>query len=316
MSMNEVSLQGLDAVQMETDPSKLYQLAKSWESSDPKAAIVWYQQAIKYASMAAEGSSEAKAGIVAKVLYGKFLFHGRKDVDPDKEEAVRLFQRASDQGDGDAMAELGNAYFFGYGGLSVDQERAKKLWEEAIKRGSAQAKALLGGSLLGVEPRADQLLQEAQESGNAAAKDILGRLHEEGVHGFAKDRNLSRKWFNEAADLGLGEPEAMWALGRIAVDEGHSEQGKCWFRRGAEFNDEDSLICLSRALLPREGGIPIQKEDAMEGFQALMKALRLGSETARLDIRKLYTLGIGCQKDPREAARWARYGGCPVKDVT
>lgn len=91
-------------------------------------------------------------------------------VDKDYKKAVGFFQQAVDNGSKDALFELANCYFHGFG---VKQDKAKGL----------------------------ELLRKAAEQGVPDAQHILGTLYEKG-DGVPKDAKKAVEWFSRAVENG------------------------------------------------------------------------------------------------------------------
>jgi TPR repeat protein len=89
-----------------------------------------------------------------------------------REEAVRLFKLAADQGNADGQASLGEMYEHGLGGLAKDEREAVCLYKLA----------------------ADQ--------GNADGQANLGRMYATGRGGLAKDEREAARFYKLAADQG------------------------------------------------------------------------------------------------------------------
>jgi TPR repeat protein len=61
----------------------------------------------------------------------------------DKDEAIRLFTAASNEGHAGAFCELGQCYYDGYGPLKKDRKVALSCFETAAAAGHAPAEQIL-----------------------------------------------------------------------------------------------------------------------------------------------------------------------------
>jgi TPR repeat protein len=136
-----------------------------------------------------------------------------------RDEAIALYRKAADAGDGRAMVGLGLMLESG-DGIARDLAAAYALYEKAAARGSADgainlAVALINGKGLDKDvPRATALLQKAAQNGSAIAAYDLGVLAQQGAAGVPA---AALDYFRQSSHL--GDPRGYLAAA-ILLDEG------------------------------------------------------------------------------------------------
>jgi TPR repeat protein len=122
-------------------------------------------------------------------------------------EAAGWFKRAAQQGNADAQARLGEAYYYG-AGVPQDSAEAVKWTRKAAEQGNADAQDELGRMYVlgdGVPKdyaTAIEWVRKAAEQGSANAQFELGEIYYEGAYNVAKDPVEATKWFRMAAEQG------------------------------------------------------------------------------------------------------------------
>jgi TPR repeat protein len=113
----------------------------------------------------------------------------RTGVEKNDVEALRLFRLAAEQGDEDALYNVGVFHQSGTAGVTKDEREAVKLYRLAANRGHPLAQVNLGWCLecgVGVEKNvreAVELYKAAADQGNAFALHILAECYQDGyVH--------------------------------------------------------------------------------------------------------------------------------------
>ncbi|EGB11410.1 hypothetical protein AURANDRAFT_52540 [Aureococcus anophagefferens] len=165
--------------------------------SDKKAAKI-YRRAVEL------GNVDAMSRLGEMTEYGS-------GVKLDKKKAERLYRAAADRGCAIAqssLAFLGDAYCEGRYGLVKSDKKAAKIWKRAVELGNVEAMVRLGYSYetgSGVKldkKKAERLYRAAADRGHAVAQFNLGiRLHSEEKHeeGF--------RYYALAADQGYTNAE-------------------------------------------------------------------------------------------------------------
>ncbi|RKY26624.1 MAG: hypothetical protein DRP83_03880, partial [Planctomycetota bacterium] len=130
-------------------------------------------------------------------------------------------RKAAEQGNADAMVDLGMIYVRGQG-VPQDYQEAANWFRKAAKKGNAVAMAMLGamhsdGQGMPQDYRkAAGWYRKAAEKGSAFAMASLGSLYSLG-HGVSQDYREAVKWYHQAAEKGVAH--AMFMLG-IAYHNG------------------------------------------------------------------------------------------------
>ena len=197
--------------------------------------------------------------LVQLYVAGMYLFgYG---VPRDYSEAVKWFRKAAEQGNVDALNNLGVAYRDGQG-VPQDYAEAVKWFLKAAQKGSQIAPASLGALYANGQgvPRdfaeAVKWFRVGAELGNAWAQYDLGVAHYEGK-GVRQDYAKSVAWFRRAAEQGFAEAQNnlghMYKDG-LGVRKDLSEAAK-WIGRAAEQGNPFSQSALG--LLYEKGqGVP------------------------------------------------------------
>ncbi len=114
-------------------------------------------------------------------------------------KAARLYAKAANAGNVDALVKLGTLYANGEG-VKVDDKKAVSLWESARQRGSAEAYHILAWTYLygyhGVKEnhkKAERYFQTAAAKGELMAQLSLGRYYMRGEY-FAKNYSKALKY--------------------------------------------------------------------------------------------------------------------------
>ena len=212
-----------------------------------------------------------EGGPHAQYYLANCYYHG-EGVEQDREEAVRWFKIAADQGHSRAQNTLANCYYAGEG-VEEDSKEAAKWFKLA----------------------ADQGLSEAQN--NLANCFYFG----EGVQ---KDRIEAVKLWKLAADQGL--PDAQYNLANCFYDgEGviadRVEAAK-WLKLAADQGHADAQNTLASCFYDGEG---IEK-DRKEAVKWFTFAANQGDPHAQYNLANCYYNGEGVEKDREEAAKWLK----------
>lgn len=152
-------------------------------------------------------------------LYAVCLLEGTVQPGPG-EGGLAILQRASDHGDLDATASLGDAYFFGKG-VDKDVLRAIPYYEVVASKGNAIASRTLGLIYLNGEgvpvqyERARAAFEMADEQGDADGAYYLGFMAFQG-YGLPRDPRVAGQHFERAVARGSHGAEMM--LGAMLID--------------------------------------------------------------------------------------------------
>ncbi|EGB13182.1 hypothetical protein AURANDRAFT_13714, partial [Aureococcus anophagefferens] len=128
-------------------------------------------------------------------------------------KAAKIYRRAVELGDVDAMRHLGRLHETG-SGVKLDKKKAERLYRAAADRGDALAQNNLG-ALLDAEERFEEAFRYyalAADQGYTSGEFNLGCCYRDG-EGTEVDLGKARYWFERAAAKGY-EPaiESLAAL--------------------------------------------------------------------------------------------------------
>ena len=135
-----------------------------------------------------------------------YIAKGRLGLTPSQKKAARLYQRAADLGDVQAMYNLGCAYLKG-DGVKVDTGKTVKYFRMAADRGNARAQHNLGNLFydgIGVDrdfAESYRYYKLAAEQGLARAEYNAGYMHAKG-DGVAQDTTKAIFWYERAEAQG------------------------------------------------------------------------------------------------------------------
>ncbi len=229
-----------------------YQSAlEAYEAGDAANALV-------YAKLAGAGGDKD-----AQALVGVILMSGDVgQVDPV--EAAKWFLKAAQQGQEDAMIELGKLGLHNQGGLGPAD--ALNWLSRAAKLGRTDAMRAL------------------------ADMYILGK-------GTPPNPQAGRNWLRTAANN--GDVLAMRALGDLELQT-NSNAALGWYEKAAEMGDQDSAYIAGIMYVEN---IDI-KPDPVKSAQYLGRAAQAGHPAAQADYGLLVFQGYGVKKSLEEAAHW------------
>jgi CHAT domain-containing protein/TPR repeat protein len=231
---------------------------------DRDEALKWYDRA------AIEGNV---SGMFKASIFGW---------DSDKEKSFKYLRASADQDFGDAMASLGDKYY--YGDFVVkDFYEARKWYELAWKTKSKfapHAAYMLGFmSFRGIgEPKntskAIELYQKAADAGSAQSLNELGRIYQNGIE-TDENQQLAFNYYLRSADLGnrIGQEEAGLHLMDGRGVPNNIDLAKKYFQMGAR----------QGSLLARIALLDLEIADRSKG-RHLSKAL-LGIKSLALEYQ-------------------------------
>ena len=218
---------------------------------------------------------------------GKYYYDGHEIV-RDKEEAVKWYRKAAEQGNADAMLELGKCYYYGRG-VEEDKEEAAKWYRKAAEQ-----------------------YRKAAEQGNADAMFALGGCYEDGC-GVEEDEEEAAKWYRKAVEqyrkaAEQGDADAMRKLGKCYGDgsgvEKDYEEAVKWYRKAAEQGNADAMYKLGRYYEPFYDDDDDAEENYKKAAKWYLKAAQKGHAYAMWHLGECYLNGDGVEKDKEEALIW------------
>jgi hypothetical protein len=184
------------------------------------------------------------------------------DVPKDRQESVKWYRKAADQGHARAQYELGISYSTG-DGVPVDREQAAAFYRKAAEQGLAGAQVCLGSAY------------------------TTGR-------GVSQDNVEAASWYRKAAEQGVAV--AQWALGYCyysgeGVPKDYAEAAK-WYQKAAEQGDEVAQYGLA-VCFARGEGVETNREEAAKWCR---RAAEQGHAAAQCNVGKVYRFGKESQR--------------------
>lgn len=170
----------------------------------------------KLRSRADLGDAEAQYQLASMYWEGN-------EVEQDRNEALKWYQRAAQHGHLGAQLRIADAYEAGQG-VSQDYLRASQWYERAAEQGDEAAQVHLARLYLkgaGVPQNyleAVKLLERAAGGKNAEAQYLLGRIYWEG-RAVPRDLVQAHMWFNLSAAQGHPKAASMRQVAATEMDQ-------------------------------------------------------------------------------------------------
>ncbi|KAH3731365.1 sel1 repeat family protein [Pelomyxa schiedti] len=230
-------------------------------------------------------------------LAGACFRYGIGGVGPDK--ALLLLQKAADDGNANAMNNLGVCYQNGQG-VGKDINQAVSLYKKAADAGNATAMFNLGVCYengRGVDKDINQavsLFKKAADAGDATAMKCLGVCYANG-RGVDKDINQAVSLYRKAADA--GNAIAMKCLG-VCYENGWGvdkdiNQAVSLYKKAADAGDATAMTCLGVCYA---NGWGVYK-DINQAASLFKKAADAGDANAMTCLGVCYENGWGVHRD-------------------
>lgn len=219
---------------------------------------------------------------------------------------IAQLQRSAENGDAEAMTELGKCYYLGKG-VEKSGDKAFQWLSKAADGGNANAFNWLGGCYqygfgTAKDPaKAFEIYSKGADLGASDSMNALAICLKEGV-GTAKDMEKALYWFNKAAEL--GDEYAMYNLGEcyyngagIAKDMTKAFE---WYGKAAEKGHRGGMDDLAYCY---DNGVGTDK-DLEKAYIWYRKAAELGSAYSMGNLAYCYDDGRGVAIDKEEAYKW------------
>ena len=211
-------------------------------------------------------------------------------------EAVQVLREAADEGDGRAMALLGEAYGLSFGGLHPSDSQAALWLGRAARAGQPWATA--EASFFAFRAR--------HEADIAAAAETLGRGQDALDKGGPAE--VADPMLEHLARTGLAEAQILLArqydTGRGAPAD--PQQAAQWFSQAAAAGNAEADRELGRAYAEGDG-VPVDPAASLAHYRAAAEA---GDVPAERAMGALSAHGApGMAADPVEAMRWLALAG-------
>lgn len=120
----------------------------------------------------------------------------------DTAEVFRLYYDAAQRGDVESQYHLGVCYYSSEG-VELSREESVKWFRKAAEQGYADAQYMCG-ALSESEEDVAKWYYRAAEQGHTVAQTLLGMCYEEG-YGVAQSYDEAEKWYRKAAEQGVEE---------------------------------------------------------------------------------------------------------------
>ncbi len=260
-------------------------------------ALRWYRKAAEQGHVDAQ-----KAYDELLSLYGRVI-------ERENSEVEKLWRKASEKKDFDALNKLGECYFLG-DGIAQDYNEAVRIFRKAAGHGNPKAKYNLGMCYekgAGVDENYDEAKKwyekalkdgntqalnwwiRSAESGSVKAQNLLGWCYYNG-RGVEKSYNEAVKWFCMAAEQGSACSQnylgMCYEYGK-GVDLNYDEAEK-WCRMAADQGDLSAQLQLKY----------IEKE------KKCRMAAEQGEASAQHELGCLYARGKTVEQNNTEAVKW------------
>lgn len=196
---------------------------------------------------------------------------------------IAQLQRSAENGDADAMTELGKCYYLGKG-IEESGDKAFQWLSKAADGGNANAFYWLGacyqyGFGTAKDPaKAVELYTKGADLGDHESMNSLGVCLKRGI-GILQNLDRALYWYNKAAEL--GDAYAMNNLGTCYyLGDGVTkdlEKAVYWYSKGAELGNGNAMgnlaICYDNG-----DGVPADKNEAYKWYA---KAVNNGNNSVK-----------------------------------
>ncbi|MBB5035729.1 tetratricopeptide repeat protein [Prosthecobacter vanneervenii] len=216
----------------------------------------------------------------------------------------------AEQGDVEAMYELGHRYFDGTMGLEKDATAAVVWWRKAAEKGHPNAQYQVayaysrGEGVLKDAAESQKWMRKAADQGHPHAQYSLGYDYYEGQNGLPKDLAQAISWLTKAAEQ--GQDQAQTCLG-LAYKQGkgvRQDEAKAveWFKKAAAQDHPMAEYELGMGYAHGTLGLGT---DAAAAAALLVAAAEQGMPQAQLEVATLYqTGGPGLKPNFQESFIW------------
>lgn len=273
---------------------RLYETGTGVQKNPAKAAEL-YQQA-------AQNHPQGKYHLAR-------LYYLGLGVKQDQKKALALLRQAADDGEAQAMTDLGLYVYTGSRGAKKNEAEGMKLLEKAAKAGSSAAAVNLARILLAEEkrdlPRITALLSDAAKDGDPSAQVLMGRMAEESDEEGSTEQ--AREWYQKAA--GSGDPEAEYVLATFLMEydeKANPRQIVSLLGKAAAKGHALANFTLGR-LFEQGQYVAANRDRALQFYTA---AAESGDAGAQTQLATLLLEGDELHAaDPAAAAKWYQAAG-------
>ncbi len=266
---------------------------------------------------AVSAAASPLGGDEAKALYEQamtYYYGGQRD----DEKALALLTQAAELGSPEAMAKIGDMYFWGRG-VSVDPALYKEWYRKAYSRfeqlaraGDTEAMVMAGDMLFDLYPsgagidfdedRALSWYLKAAEEGSPKAMRMVGEVFQYRGYENKQDHQQAFSWYQRAAQS--GDARAMYEIGWM-YERGYyvaqdNEQAMKWYISAAEAGDSEAFHRLGEMY---HHGESFLQHDWRYAEKWYLKAAQAGNTSAMWRLGMMYLYGDsygdpGKEKEP------------------
>lgn len=211
---------------------------------------------------------------------GVWYYYGRH-TDRNYEEALQWWSKAAQQGNVEAIGNMGLCYQTGHG-IAQDSLKAAKLYQQSIKLGN---KALF-----------DRIVENAQK-GNIFSNMLAASCYKDGI-GVKKDAEKAIPFLQAAAEKNCVKAQS--DLGLLYLNATRPKEALEWFRKGAENGNLTSTFYCGKILMEGLGMKPEKKE----GADYILNAAQKGFPQAMYYLGNCYMEGDGLMQNSEQAVKW------------
>lgn len=231
-----------------------------------------------------------KGDAVAQNEVGGWYYRGRH-VKQNYKEALQWWAKAAQQGNVQAIGNMGLCYQTGHG-IEADSLKATKLYKRSIKEGN---QALFEQNV------------KLANNGSVFSNMLVASCYREGI-GVPKDVNKAAPFLIAAANKNCVTAQRELAL--IYLNSKKSKEALDWFKKGADNGDLSCTYYYGKMLAE---GIGVQA-DPKGGANYLLQAAEAGFPQAMYAVGNCYLNGDGLTKNAEQAVKW--YKQAAGKDVS
>lgn len=249
----------------------------------------------------------------ASLYLGKLYLRGINGGKPNPRKARRALEHASDQGDTEAAALLGQAYDEGRLG-KVNPEKAFHYYLLAAERGDTTSMLMVGlfyaqgVSVVKDLTAAEMWIRKGKELGDpdsdATLRVFLSVACREYVDGKSGRVDFDKAWHMAEEAESLGDTEVFYKLGQtfshVGNQEGHLEKAFDCYQRAADHQIPAAYAALG---LCYEAGLGVI-EDIEKAVSFYKKAADAGDAFGMAHYGYALANGEGCKKDEKSAMSW------------
>lgn len=223
------------------------------------------------------------------------------------QEALTLWKKAADKGNGSAMRMIGKLYGLGVG-VEQSWETALQWYQKGETAGDGECFGLIahryfnGQGVTKDYTEGTKWLKKAVNTGIASIISDMARLQYEHSR---SDRRELVKYYKQAIDK--GETYAMVYLALLYSQNGSNVDATNLYKKAADGGNSWAMTNLATHY--REGaGVPQNYQEAMKWYIKSAELRGENSNNAMIGVASLYKKGLGVTVDYNKAIEWYEKG--------